>query len=169
MSELTRRVEQIRVVLDARPDGVTIGDFPPGCAHPGDHLPPGLAEVLAVSDGPRAGTVVVLSAAEFGKDYFTVLGAEAIPDEQADDWARFATCNYEPLLVHRQTGEVWWFPDAGVEWVDSPVFEKLADNVESFMTEYVLGGGYLDICVSLDGWARLLADLGWVDPARMQE
>src|SRR4051794_37755853 len=105
MSELTRRVEQIRAVLDARPDGITIGDFPPGCPQPGHDLPPGVAEVLAVSHGPRGGTVVVLSAAEIGKDYFTLLGAEAIPDDQADDWVRFGTCNYEPLLVHRRSGE----------------------------------------------------------------
>lgn len=168
MSELSERVDRIRAVLAERPDGIKIAKFPPGRTTPPGDLPPGLADVLAITDGPRAGEIVVISSANLAKDHFSLYGAEAIPDEDAASWTRFATRLYEPVLVHNETGEVWWFPDTGVQWVDSTAFEKLADNVEQFLTEYVLGPGYLRICVPDDGWARLLADLGWAtgDPGR---
>ncbi|MEU7906334.1 hypothetical protein [Actinoplanes sp. NPDC049118] len=161
MSELSRRVEQVRTVLAERPDSVKFGKFPPGRASADRELPAGLAEVLAITDGPRGGEIVVYSAAELARQRFQLIGVEAVADPDA--WMRFATLNDEPLLVHRETGEVWWFPDTGVVWMDSFEFEKLADDVEAFMTDWLLGDGYLGICVSDDDWARLLVELGWAD------
>jgi hypothetical protein len=159
MSELRRRVDRIRTVLAERPDGIKIGKFPPGHAGADGELPPGLADVLAITDGPRGGDIVVHSRAELAQQRFELIGVEAVTDP--DVWMRFATLNDEPLLVHRETGEVWWFPDTGVVWMDSTEFEKLTDDVETFMTDCMLGDGYLDICVTDDEWARLLVELGW--------
>ncbi|WP_170047372.1 hypothetical protein [Couchioplanes caeruleus] len=46
-------------------------------------------------------------------------------------------------------------------WLDSTEFEKLTDDVTTFMTDYLLGDGYLDICATDNQWARLLVELGW--------
>ncbi|GGQ72217.1 hypothetical protein [Couchioplanes azureus] len=168
MSELSSRIEQVRTALAARPDGIKYGKFPPGRPDSGDgDLPPGLSAVLALSDGPRGGEIVVYSRAELAQQDFSLDGVEAVADP--DVWTRFATLNDEPLLIHQDTGEVWWFPDTGVTWLDSTEFEKLTDDVATFMTDYLLGDGYLDICATDDPWARLLVELGWAhddeDPA----
>ncbi|ROT32972.1 hypothetical protein [Micromonospora sp. HM5-17] len=170
MNELARRVERIRAVLAQRPDGIMLGDFPSGRVVPGNGLPPGLADVLVVTDGPRGGDIVMYSHAELAQQHLPLDGITAIPDEEAGMWLRFGALNYEPLLVHRHTGEVWWFPDTGVQWFESEEFRKLTDNVEKFCLDYLLGAGYLDICVAGDDdWARLLIELGWADRRSPEE
>ncbi|HEY8533280.1 MAG TPA: hypothetical protein VIL44_05310 [Micromonospora sp.] len=164
MSELIRRVERIREVLAQRPDGIKLGDFPPGRTVSDSDLPPGLAEVLAVTDGARGGDIVVYSHERLKEQDIPFEQAAAIPEGEADRWLCFGTLNYEPLLVHRETGEVWWFPDTGVLWWQSEEFRKLTDSVAEFVVNYLLGSGYLDICVGGDDdWARLLVELGWAD------
>lgn len=162
MSELARRVERVREVLAQRPDGIVFGEFPPGRSVPEGDLPPGLAEVLAVTDGPCGGDVVVFPYDVTDQDYHPEYAA-AIPDGEADSWMAFGHLNYVPLVVHRHTGEVWWFPDTGVVWWQSDEFRKLTDTIEEFVLNDMLGPGYLDICVrpENDGWARLLVELGW--------
>jgi len=164
MRELVRRVARIREVLDHHPDGPVLGYFPPGRVVSESDLPPGLAEVLAVTDGPWVGDIGVFSYARQGPNRY-LEQAVAIPDGEAGRWMCFGERYQEPLLVHRDTGEVWWFPENGVVWPDNPEFRKLTDTVEEFVVHYMLGPGYLDICVAPDDdeWARLLGELGWAD------
>ncbi|WP_143162760.1 hypothetical protein [Couchioplanes caeruleus] len=93
--ELQRRVEHARTELAARPDGIKFGKFPPGRPHDDNNLPPGLAAVLPLSDGPRGGEIVVYSHAELAQQqHFSLEGVEAVADPPV--WTRFATLNDEP-------------------------------------------------------------------------
>lgn len=159
-SELRDRIDQIRAVLADRPDGPVLGDFPPGRPVDDPNLPPGLADVIALTDGPRAGDLVLRKAETLGDQYLALEQAHAIPDPDA--WVYIGTLNDEPLLANK-AGEVWFFPDTGVIWQDSTAFEKLADSPEDLVLTYMLGDGYLDIIPSDDDWSDLLIDLGWAD------
>jgi hypothetical protein len=159
--ELTQRVERIREVLAARDDAILLGKFPPGRPAADADLPPGVADVLAVTDGPRAGLVKLASLADITDQFLPLERAAAIEDPEA--WVSIGARNYEPLLAHRKTGEVWWFPDTGVVWQDSTVFEKLADDATELVLHYLLGDGYLEIIPDYDDWAELLIELGWAD------
>ncbi|MEV0156368.1 hypothetical protein AB0H57_21950 [Micromonospora sp. NPDC050686] len=159
--ELRRRVERIRAVLADRDDGIVLGDFPPGRTVEAAGLPPGLAEVVAITEGPRAGDLVLLKADRIGEPEIPLDEVAAdVPDP--GNWVHVGARNYEPLLANATTGEVWWFPDTGVVWYESHLFEKLADNPADLVLDYLLGDGYLDIA-GPDDWSALLVALGWAE------
>jgi hypothetical protein len=158
--ELGARIERVRAALARRPDGYTIGAFPDGLSFEDGPvgLPPALCEVLSMSDGARGGVVVLFSANRLINQNFSCDGLDVIDDPGV--WLRVGTNDDEPLLLHRQTGELWWFPDNGTVWYMSDRFELLAPDMVSFVGKYLLGDGYLDISPAPDDWYAFLRDHG---------
>jgi hypothetical protein len=129
-------------------------------AGPAD-LPPGLREMLELSDGPWGGAVVLFPTDQLVKQHFSCDDLDLIDDPTA--WLRVGTVSDEPLLLHRKTGELWWFPDTGTLWYMSDRFELLVPDMETFVAGYLLGRGYRDIAPNPDdGWYAFLRDLGLV-------
>jgi hypothetical protein len=164
-TDLQATIERVRSTLEARPDGYTLGEFPAGLlpgTGPGD-LPSGLRNVLETTDGPRGGLVTIFPAGDVAENQYYI---EDHPDTykavaNPDDYLCFGARNYEPLLVHRGTGEVWWFPDTGIPWYQSNRFERLAPDVATFVGDYLLGDGYRQMSpLPDDHWYAFLRDLG---------
>jgi hypothetical protein len=143
----------VRSALEATPDSYMIGTFPAGAdADSVAEVPAGLADLLQVTNGPRAGVLAVFA-------------AEALPDNQfyCDDlhlleggrsrWFCFAVGLGFPLMIERDTGAVWWFPDLEAEdYFTAERFERLTDSVEDFVDGFLLGAGYRRFSPSEDDW-----------------
>ena len=165
--DLAQRVARLRAELEEIPDAITFADLPPGLspgAGPGD-LPAGLRALLEITNGPACGSALVFR-------------AERVPDKQfylADDldggpeaWLCFGNVIDRPLLLRRDTGGVWWYPDTGVEYWRSDRFESLAPTVPAFADHYLFGEGYATLRPGGDRWYEFLrrhsVALGKVEP-----
>lgn len=153
--DLRERVERVQRALDEAPDSYLMATFPAGL--PADAaglaaLPADLADLLTVTNGPRAGQI-------------SIFAAERLPDMQfhCDDldvlqggrerWLCFAMGADFPLMIERATGAVWWFPELDAEdYFMTDRFERLTDGVEDFLDRYVLGAGYRVFSPSDDDW-----------------
>jgi hypothetical protein len=64
--------------------------------------------------------------------------------------------------MSKEDGAVWGFPDTGVLWWQSNLFERYSDSLDAFLEKYAFGDG----CQTLSGvaeddqWWRLLQRIG---------
>ncbi|MEV0493343.1 hypothetical protein [Streptomyces atratus] len=135
----------------ARPEGIGAG------------LPDWFREFLAVCDGATCGDVTVFDAATVDSMQFyadPVEGAEAGLGRK--EWFCPGVVSDEPFFVNRSTGAVFHFPDTGVEWWMSSVFEKAADDFTTFFLEWVAGPRYIHLTGSEaeEQWTGLLRRSG---------
>ncbi|GIF12784.1 SUKH-4 family immunity protein [Actinoplanes teichomyceticus] len=134
---------------------------------PADEIPAGLPrpvrELLAAADGILAGAFDLPAAAELpGIQYHleTMPGFTRIADEP-QRWLVFGTLHEEPLLLDRETGAVWYFPDAdGDEWFMRERFDNVASGLDEFVGHYVFGPGYGRIAFDDDEWWEFLSRHG---------
>jgi hypothetical protein len=152
---LAESVGELRTALDGIPDAVTFGDLPPGL-QPGEgpaDLPAALRALLEITDGPVCGSIVVFAAEDLPERQFytgNVDGGER-------DWLCFATVADEPLLLRRDSGEVWYHPDTGTLYWMSDRFERLVPDASAFAERYLFGPGYRDLVPDPDDrWYELL-------------
>jgi hypothetical protein len=129
----------------------------------GSDVPADYADFLSKADGGIFGCVVVFEAKVVVDSQFYADPMEGTPVRlNRDNWFCFGKINEDPVFLHRPTGEVWGFPDTGVIWWQSEVFEKFADNLDGFLLDKVFGSGYQEISGEDpdDSWLTVLGQLG---------
>ncbi|MFG2561049.1 hypothetical protein [Streptomyces sp. NPDC048496] len=79
-----------------------------------------------------------------------------------EEWFCPGVVSDAPFFVNRSTGAVWYFPETGVEWWKSAVFERAADGFTTFFLEWVAGPRYTHLTGSQaeEQWHELLSGLG---------
>ncbi|GAB2882307.1 hypothetical protein GCM10027074_58370 [Streptomyces deserti] len=77
------------------------------------------------------------------------------------DWFCIGKIDEDPVFLHRPTGEIWGFPDTGVIWWQSEIFEKFADDLNTFLLDSAFGSGYQEISGDDpdDAWLTVLRQL----------
>ncbi len=125
-------------------------------------MPQQYREILQVADGIFLAGGFELHKAG-GYAYFQSV-LRGMPDfTQVSDrpgaWFAFGSLHGEPLLLHRDTGAVWYFPPtSGDEWYMREEFEGVASDIDSFLAYYVFGAGYGEVAVDEepDEWWEFL-------------
>ncbi|POX56622.1 hypothetical protein C3489_04315 [Streptomyces sp. Ru71] len=167
-NELQRVVEALRDSMGRRPEWRMMNSLPAG-AQPREvsaELPESLRNFLLVANGATCGDVTIFSTSVIDQMQFY---ADPIPDAQVtlgrEEWLCGGVISDEPFFVNRLSGEVWYFPDTGVEWWQSPSFEMAAEDFTSFFLEFVAGPRYVDLSATgrEDQWAEMLSHLGLLD------
>jgi hypothetical protein len=149
VADLNQKIAVLRAALKRTPDSITFGDLPAGLPETTvpDFLPSGLQAVLAITDGPRCGSVAFFRKSDLPANQFYCEELEGGPA----GWIAFGSCDYVPLFVNRRTGEVWWSPG------EDENLERLSDDVTTFFDHYALGSGYTEITVATDDpWYHFL-------------
>lgn len=163
-ADLPTAVGRIRAALGQEPDSYTFARFPPGLPPgSGPDLPPPLREVLEITNGPRAGVVALAPAERIPQIQYYLEYCDEVETISSNPsaWICIGTISDEPLLLRRDTGEVWWFPDTGTLWYMSDRFERLTPDLTTFMIHHLLGAGYRQLSpLPDDDWHRFLRKLG---------
>jgi hypothetical protein len=143
-------------ILNSLPAGARPGRI-------GAELPDRYREFLEVCDGATCGDVTVFDAATVGSMQFY---ADPVDEAEVslgrEEWFCPGVVSDEPFFVNRSTGAVWYFPDTGVEWWKSAVFERASDDFITFFQEWVTGPRYMHLTGSQseEQWPELLSGLG---------
>lgn len=146
MTETAEIVAVLRPVLADTPGAGTFAVLPPGRPVPPDaDIPASVAELLAVTDGPRVGVIVLFDGTLLPEMTFHLdrFGADA------GHWFCFGHINESALFLNRDTGAVWWFPGGHEEWYESD-FVQLAHTLDEFVVDYLFGARYAEV-TSTDG------------------
>ncbi|KPI15695.1 hypothetical protein OK074_2140 [Actinobacteria bacterium OK074] len=125
-------------------------------------VPADYADFLRVANGGIFGRVVVFDAKVSVDSQFYADPMEGTPVQlNRDDWYCLGKINEDPVFLHRTTAEVWGFPDTGVTWWQSDVFEKFNDDFDDFLLDKAFGSGYRDISGDDpdDSWLTILRRL----------
>ncbi|WP_405984684.1 hypothetical protein [Streptomyces sp. NBC_00872] len=150
------RLEPEWAMMNSIPEGVRGG---PGAEEvPGDYL-----EFLSVANGAIFGRIVIFDAATIGEMQFYADETEGAPVRLGrESWFCFGKVNDDPLFISRRDGSVWGFPDMGIIWWQSDIFERLAGDLDEFLLRCVFGRGYLSVSGASEGdqWWRLLTHTG---------
>ncbi|KUL23959.1 hypothetical protein [Actinoplanes awajinensis] len=81
-------------------------------------------------------------------------------------WFNLGRIKEEPLLLRRDTGAVWYFPEVSTdEWFIREAFQQIAPDLDSFLAYYVFGPGYAEIGFDDDDWWRFLQEQDLTTPA----
>ncbi|MFF3221736.1 hypothetical protein ACFYV7_02975 [Nocardia suismassiliense] len=149
--ELRARIEALREILETRPDGIRAGSLPHGIDSIGlAELPPDLALMLSITNGPRCGTVVLFADSELPSAQFY---CESV-DGGSERWICFGTYDVVPLFMDRRSQSIWW--DSNEDGVPVP----LADNIFTFFKDYLVGERYSELAVSGgDYWQEIIYGL----------
>ncbi|MBC9731542.1 SMI1/KNR4 family protein [Streptomyces sp. TRM68367] len=167
-TELQRVVETLRNTMDMRTEWRMMNSLPAGAQLkdlPAD-LPASLRTFLTVANGATCGDVSIFSASTAEEMQFyadPISGAEITLGREK--WLCCGVIVDDPFFVNRLSGEVWYFPDTGVEWWKSSSFEKAADDFTSFFLRFVAGSCYVDVSATgrEDQWAELLRQVGLLE------
>ncbi|WP_406477208.1 hypothetical protein [Streptomyces sp. NBC_01615] len=125
-------------------------------------VPVDYADFMSRSNGGIFGCVVLFEAKVVADSQFYADPMEGTPVQlNRNEWFCFGKINDDPVFLHRSTGEVWGFPDVGVTWWKSEVFEKFNDDLDSFLLDKAFGSGYREICGADpdDSWVAVLRRL----------
>jgi hypothetical protein len=126
-------------------------------------IPSEYQEFLQVNDGANFGWIITFSSKKVGESQYLADEREGVLVRLGREaWFCFGMVIEDPLSISRMDGAVWVFPDAGVLWWQSAVFERLADSLGAFLEDYAFGEKYLNFTgVSEDDqWIRLLRRIG---------
>ncbi|MEV6765250.1 hypothetical protein AB0N16_32335 [Streptomyces sp. NPDC051105] len=130
---------------------------PLGADTPADYV-----EFLAKANGGIFGRVVVFDAKVVADSQFYADPLEGAPVRlNRDEWFCCGKIDDDPVFLHRETGEVWGFPDTGVTWWQSEVFRRFADDLDGFLLHWAFGSGYQEISGADpdDSWLTVLRQL----------
>lgn len=158
-------VLELRAAISTRSEWRMMNSLPAGARRGelGSGLPASYRDFLEVANGATCGDVTVFGASAVeGMQFYAdpVPGAAVVLGR--DEWFCCGVIADEPFFVNRANEEVWYFPDAGVEWWKSSSFERGAEDFTSFFLWWVAGPGYVRLSVTRrdDQWADLLGHLG---------
>lgn len=132
---LKSRIEQLRRALEARSDGITLGEFRPAMKKlPRLELGALHAAFLGFSDGGRFGSVDVWSSDELSQNQFRA----EVREGGASAWLEVGQVNYEPIFLRRSDGtvELPWRSDHA---------PRTVSDVDTFFEEYVFGRKYAEL------------------------
>ncbi|MEV7117771.1 hypothetical protein [Kitasatospora griseola] len=174
---MERLVPQLMRARDENVDLAAVS-LPPGAPTEAlsDELPADLRRLLTLTDGPFFGVrASVHSAEKIG--YFQGLDvlADAAGISNVEDYLNIGFVNECPLLFDTTDGSIWATrPDLGL-WYQGCSLERIADNLDEFMSEWVAGPRFPelvqakakadnedDIALDWDDWWRLLQAAGRV-------
>src|SRR3954447_528386 len=100
---LKARIEGLRHALEARSDGIAIGQFRPGTQKfLSQDLNPMLEEFLRITNGGRFGCIDFWSAEELPKVQYRA----ADEPGGAAQWLEIGQLLYEPIFLHRARGTI---------------------------------------------------------------
>lgn len=163
-SDLQQALEAARSAVPLQREWKVMNSIPEGVSRTsGLEAPAEYLDLLRLADGPIFGEVVVYDAKIIEKYQFYADEDEGAPVRLGRDlWFCFGKVNEDPLFINRQDGTVWGFPDRGIVWQDSDVFERFADSLGEFLERYALGPEYraLSGVGEDDQWWRLLRHIG---------
>ncbi|WP_410816656.1 SUKH-4 family immunity protein [Micromonospora sp. 050-3] len=173
--ELRELIAELRTDLESdQPATLVWAQIDEGA--PADQIPAGLPqsvrELLETANGLRAGAfdlrgTDLLDAIQ----YYIELVPEftGVADEPAE-WLVFGTLSDEPLLIRRDTGAVWYFPEETTdEWFMREAFLEVAPDLDSFLAYYVFGAGYGEVGYDDDKWWGFLDEQGLTTPGDENE
>lgn len=165
-AELQRVADELRAAMNSRSEWRMMNSLPAGARRDGLDLPgvpEAYREFLSVADGATCGDVTVFPASDILRMQFY---ADPVPgaavELNKDEWFCCGVVADDPFFLNRATGAVWYFPDTGIEWTQSSVFEKVADSFHTFLLEHMAGPGYVRLSATGrdDQWADLLDSVG---------
>ncbi len=163
-SELRQMVVDARSVLAEDPEWSMMNSIPEGTSRLlSAETPAEYQEFLQVSDGANFGWIITFSSKKVGESQYLADEREGAPVRLGREaWFCFGMVIEDPLFINRMDGTVWGFPDTGVIWWQSAVFERFADSLGFFLEDYAFGERYLNFTgVSEDDqWIRLLRRIG---------
>ena len=127
---------------------------------PLDDVPTHYAELLRLADGADCGPSGEIRL--WPHDHLAQQQwiADGLPGG-AGRWYPIGDVVQNPVVVERQSGQVWWFGDLNIVWytdTDLATFTKASDNLTAFINHYILGSGYRDHIATDpdDPWLLLL-------------
>ncbi|MEU8678545.1 hypothetical protein [Streptomyces sp. NPDC048560] len=164
-AELRAVVEELRAAISTQAEWRMMNSLPPGAGpeRMGAGLPEHVREFLTAADGVTCGDVTVFGAAAADGMQFYADPVDGAPVTLGrESWFCPGVISDEPFFVNRASGEVWYFPDTGVEWWMSSVFEKAADDFTAFFLRWVAGPEYVRLSATGpdDTWADVLRHVG---------
>ncbi|MGW5556954.1 SUKH-4 family immunity protein [Micromonospora sp. NPDC003944] len=173
--DLRELIEELRVDLAADEDRtVSWGKISAGA--PADKIPAEIPqpvrELMEVAESIAAGAFYlpgISSSASFQT------GLPMMPDftgvaAEPDQWYEFGRLKEEPLLLRRDSGAVWYFPEISTdEWFAREAFEQIAPDLDSFLAYYVFGAGYAEIGYDDDDWWRFLEEQDLTTPGEQED
>jgi hypothetical protein len=154
LPELSETVARLRAALAADPESIDYAALP-GPARDIPELPGRLGEVLALTNGPRCGSVICWTVANLARNQFYCDGVGG-----REEWLCFGTNDDDPMFIHRGTGTVWWYPPSGVDRTPDDPIRELTQDAPRFFQDYAFGPGYPELAVAEDPWWRVLREQG---------
>ncbi|GAA2615688.1 hypothetical protein SMC26_09865 [Actinomadura fulvescens] len=166
--ETREKFDNVRRAVEDAPDSYMFAKLPPGgrqgSAERWSGLPADLRDLYELSNGLRVGQVGLFTDRELDRNQYYLDDPEAIEKLGGDrgDWLCFGVHVDFPLVIEQSTAAVWWFPELDRETYLDSRFERLTPDVDEFVTDYLLGGGYLRLSGAEDWWYEFLRDQGFL-------
>lgn len=160
-----QKLQRAAALLAEREDSYMFAELPPGGPETGtagwDALPADLRELLSFSNAPRAGAIALLKDTRIPANQFC-LDSPEVQEKLggADRWLVFGACFDFPLLLRRDSGAVWHFPDLGKEHFEESDFRMLTAGLDEFVVDCLLGTRYLEITGIADRWWEFAVESG---------
>ncbi|GAA1036281.1 hypothetical protein [Streptomyces murinus] len=155
---------QVREAIDSDGEWRIFNSIPEGVSRrPELDAPEEYLDFLLAADGAIMGSIVILDKKFAEKSQALISpGMVEIPEDPAD-WFVVGKINENAVLANRRDGSIWTYPDMLTPWWESCRFERVADHLAGFVSEYGLGPGYLRItgAEESDQWWQLLRQLGY--------
>ncbi|MGY3202193.1 hypothetical protein [Streptomyces sp. TE5632] len=162
--EFRRTLSRVREAIDSSAELSIFNSVPAGVSRrPELDAPEEYLEFLLAADGAIMGSVVILDRKFVVKAQALISpGMVEIPEDPGS-WFVVGKINENPVLINRQDGSIWAYPDMLTSWWESHRFERVADSLAEFVLHYGLGSGYLRLVNSSesDEWWLLLRRLGY--------
>ncbi|GAA0907884.1 MULTISPECIES: hypothetical protein [Streptomyces] len=163
--EFKRTLSRVREAIDSNSELSIFNSVPAGVSRrPELDAPEEYLDFLMVADGAIMGAVVILDRKSVVQAQKWISPGMVEVPEDPGSWFVVGKINENPVLINRQDGSIWAYPDMLTTWWESRRFERMADNLAEFVLRYGLGPDYLRITNSpeSDEWWQLLRQLGYV-------
>jgi hypothetical protein len=162
--EVPRLLSAAREAVQLEPEWSMMNSVPAGGRVPvGMEGPSEYLELLGIANGGIFGRVVIFDVKTVSKMQFYADEIEGAPVLLGrENWFCLGKVNDDPVFVKRADGSVWGFPDRGVIWWQSDVFECWGESISEFILNSALGEGYRQVASAPedDQWWRLLRHIG---------
>lgn len=163
-NEVARALEVVRQHLQARREsddpmgflyrvGQPLGDV-------GVEVPEHYAELLKISDGGKVGSFQYRNHQELaGRDNYLEMSPAALGDNDLSSFYQVGVYVDVPVMLRRDDGSVWSFPDfSGYWWMDQ-VIERVAFGLDEYLRAWVFDQS-MAITHGESGWLEILSRTG---------
>ncbi|MFD0427446.1 hypothetical protein ACFQ60_02560 [Streptomyces zhihengii] len=164
--EVRQLLESARALLPQETEWDVMNSVPTGYAGPVDAtVPDAYREYLGLADGGIFSTMALFDADHAAGNQFLADPVDGAPVTLGgQDWFCLGKIYEDPVFLKRADGTVWGFPDQGINWWQSDVFEKWADDLDAFLRNTVFGPGFRTVTGAddEDPWWQVLREMGRV-------